>query len=423
MLQFEMDTTFEDILYGHLNLNQAVALMGEAAIGKSSFVKGMCEKYDIPCFVMTVNQVALKEDITGCRSVKETIETPDGPKEIWKQIFFPHHTIMDAIVTAKKNPDTPVVLFLDEINRTTSDVTSAILSFITERRCGSYEFPPNVRFICAGNDVGNVTALDSASLSRFGVFKVVPTASTWFNVTETVNPYIKKVLTDNPDYILCKPLVTTTSEIDGDDDDESYESSYSAFDDDAEGFRLFSAPRTISYLNDFLNKFGSQEYFTKLVGYVCRDSNTGEEASGLQALIYGKVGKTAFAEALIHNITEDLSRGMMQKANTTPKPTMPKCYKAILKCTDRQTRDNMLANLSDDEKSAVILYAVWEHGVDNSDLIGSVARQYSGNLLSGGIQPQFTTLKSNDELDPDNYAALVTSGTTLGNMIHAVCGD
>ena len=87
---------------------------------------------------------------------------------------------------------------------------------------------------------------------------------------------------------------------------------------------------------------------------------------------------------------------MLQKANTIAKPKKPTVYKDIMKCTDRQTRDAMIANLSEDDKSAVLLYAVWEKGVDNSDLIEAVAKKFTGQLLTSNYQPQFSNLKSHD---------------------------
>jgi hypothetical protein len=83
----------------------------------------------------------------------------------------------------------------------------------------------------------------------------------------------------------------------------------------------------------------------------------------------------------------------------------------------------MLANMSDEDKSAVLLYAVWEKNKDNSDLINAVAKQFSGQFLTGDYQPQFSSLKSHDELDADNYAALINSGTVLGTMIRNILGD
>lgn len=425
MTQLEMNSDFKDILsieVESVSKNAPICplIFGEPGIGKSSVVRSMCDEKGWHFFELLCNQLGDRADLTGCRSVKTTELVNGKEEEIWKQIFFPHQSVQDAITCAQNNPDDIVVLFLDEINRTSSDITSAILSFTTARKIGTYEFPDNVRFIVAGNDKGNVTALDTASISRFAKYRLVPSAKTYMAWEENLNPYIQQVLTQNPSYIFCKNSAIVTSTVSGGDDDD-YESEYEAF-DEAEGFDQITTPRTLSGLNAFLNACDMTK-LSHFIGQVAKDAETGEETTLLQTIIEGHVGNTLFATALCSVIADDISRGLLKKANTIDKPKKPAVYKSIMKCADRQTRNDMIANLSDDDKSAVLLYAVWEKGVDNSDLIEAVATQFTGQLLTQTYQPQFTSLKSHDELDADNYAALINSGTNIGNMIKAILGD
>lgn len=426
MINLEMNKDFRDILAIEVETVSASTpicpfIMGEPGIGKSSVIKAMCEERGWHFFELLCNQLGDRADLTGCRSIKTT-ETVNGKdEEVWKQIFFPHQSIQDAITCAKNNPNDIVVLFLDEINRTSSDITSAILSFTTARKIGTYTFPANVRFVVAGNDKGNITALDSASISRFSKYKLEPSAKTYMDIEENLNPYIKQVLSANPSYIFGKSVSIVTSTID-DADGESYESEYESFDDASEGFEQITTPRTISGLNAFLNACDIDK-LTYYVGQISRDPETGEETSLLQTIINGHVGNTVFATALCSVIADDVSRGMLQKATSVVKPKKPSVYKDIMKCTDRQTRDTMLDNMSEEDKSAVLLYAVWEKGVDNSDLICSIANHYKGQFLTGNYQVQFSTLKSHDELDTDNYAALINSGTQLGMTMRSILGD
>lgn len=426
MMNLEMNKDFRDIIaleVEHVSASTPICpfIMGEPGIGKSSVIRAMCEEKGWHFFELLCNQLGDRADLTGCRSVKTTEVINGKEEEIWKQIFFPHQSIQDAIVCAQNNPNDIVVLFLDEINRTSSDITSAILSFTTARKIGTYEFPANVRFIVAGNDKGNITALDSASISRFSKYKLEPSARTYMDIETNLNPYIKQVLSANPSYIFGKSVSIVTSTV-SDGDDESYESEYESFDDAAEGFEQITTPRTIAGLNAFLNAC-TMDQITYYVGQISKDPETGEETSLLQTIINGHVGNTLFATALCGVIADDVSRGMLQKATTIVKPTQPAVYKDIMKCTDRQTRDTMIENLSEEDKSAVILYAVWEKGVDNSDLITSIAQRYKGQFLAGNYQVQFSTLKSHDELDADNYSALINSGTTLGSIMRSILGD
>ena len=401
-------------------------IKGEPGIGKSSIIRDMCEQNGWHFFELLCNQLGDRADLTGCRSVK-TIENVNGKdEEIWKQIFFPHQSVQNAITCAQNNPDDIVVLFLDEINRTSADITSAILSFTTARTIGTYTFPDNIRFIVAGNDKGNIQALDSASISRFAQFTLIPSAAAWMAHEPNLNPYIEKVLKANPSYIFCKESGIVTSTVQ-DDDGDSYDAEYEEFDDAAEGFQQITTPRTISGLNTFLNHCDNKE-LTYYVGQQYKDSDTGEDASLLQCIVKGHVGDTPFADAICACIAEDVSRGMLQQANTIVAPTEPAVYNAIMKCTDRQTRNDMIAQLNDDDKSALILYATWDkteaggRGNLNREIIVTAAQTYNNNLLAGSCQQQFSNLKSHDQLNEDNYAALVNSGTPLGTMIGSFLG-
>ena len=155
-----------------LDANRVPALIGEPGIGKSSFVEDVARRTNTRCFTLPCNMLADKADLTGARLVL------DEKTGVWSQKFFPHSTISKAIRYAEANPNEQPILFLDEINRTTSDVTSGTLTLVTLRSIGDEDLPKNLRIIVAGNDKGNVTALDDASVSRFAIINVAPDAST-----------------------------------------------------------------------------------------------------------------------------------------------------------------------------------------------------------------------------------------------------
>ena len=425
MYELEMNQDFKDIMRVQIS---SVAdrtpicpfILGEPGIGKSSVVRAMCEENGWHFFELLCNQLGDRADLTGCRSVKTTEKVNGKDEEVWKQVFFPHQSIQDAITCAKNNPDDVVVLFLDEINRTSSDITSAILSFTTARKIGTYQFPDNVRFVVAGNDKGNVVALDSASISRFFKIKLRPSATTYMGIEGQLNPYVKQVLTQNPGFIFGKgaPIVTSTV-TDGDGD--SFTNEYEAY-DEASGFEQITTPRTISGLNAFLNAC-TTAMLNHYVTVIAKDAETGEEVSMLQTIIQGHVGNTPFANELCKVIATAVSSGMMQQANAAAAPNRPAVYNQIKRVADRQTRDTMIASLSDKEKSEIIMYACWEKGVNNADLIGAVVNHYTNSVLSDGLSPQFCALKSNDQLDPDNYAALIATNSSLAATMKALLGD
>src|SRR5699024_10136713 len=108
---------------------------------------------------------------------------------------------------------------------------------------------------------GNVTSLDSASVTRFSQYRVTPDTQTFLNIHTDLNPFIKSVLTAYPDLIFCKKLTlaVTKKKDDDDDDNQSDELSIEDLLEDADDMVQITTPRTIASLSDFLNQFTQQE--------------------------------------------------------------------------------------------------------------------------------------------------------------------
>ena len=121
-------------------------LIGEPGIGKSSWVRELASRLHARYFCLACNQLAAKEDMTGARLVP--IENPDGTTD-YEQRFWPHTVVKQAMRYATEHPDEQVLLFMDELNRTTPDVTSELLSIPTMRSIGDQEIPlsPGVCFV------------------------------------------------------------------------------------------------------------------------------------------------------------------------------------------------------------------------------------------------------------------------------------
>jgi MoxR-like ATPase len=195
----QLQLTFQQLeapVLADLKNNDVVpALLGPPGIGKSEFLKALARKKHTKVFVLSMNQLADRADLTGARLLK------DEKTNTYGQFFFPHATIMEAIEYAKNRPNEEPILFLDEFNRTTSDVTSATMTFITERRVGTTDFPENLRMVIAGNDQGNVVNIDDASVTRIVVYHAQPDTETFLNVNPDINPFIRDVLIKNPTYL------------------------------------------------------------------------------------------------------------------------------------------------------------------------------------------------------------------------------
>lgn len=390
-------------------------LVGEPGIGKSSIVRAICNENDWHFHELLCNQLGDRTDLTGCRTVKETEIVNGTPEEIWKQIFFPHKSVQDAITDAKNNPNDIILLFLDEINRTSSDITSAILSFVTARTIGTYTFPENIRFIVAGNDKGNVTMLDTASISRFAKFNIEPDAANWITYTksiDTLSPYIEKVLNEHPELIFCREMNTVTSTTKTDDGDQ-FENEYAAFDDAPEGFSQITTSRTLSGLNVLLNELS----FDDLKMYnstIMKDADSGEDMTMLQAVIQSHIGHTAFAQYLVQKINDDIISGNMKKASAAAKPPVqPAAYNQLRRCGDRTTQSEMLGNMSSEDLSELLVFMLFDKTHDNKDLIDAVCSVYPDEYLHQSWIPKLTTLYNEDMLDGNNVDTFRANNSIL----------
>ena len=296
--------TFSQVLpfvVADLKGGQTPALMGPSGIGKSSLTEGLSREFKTKVFTLPVNQLADRADLTGVRAT----QSENGQ---WRQESFPHSIIMEAIEYAIEHPDERPILFMDEFNRASSDITSAILSFQTLRRIGTNDFPDNLRLMVAGNDTGNVTSLDEASITRFSIYPVMPDLDTFLRI-QTLNAFVTAVLTKYPEDLMASEYIeNTSSDADGDDDDtDSEEYALDQFEFMAEdSFKQYTRPRTITYVSKWLDnlnldKSGSDKE-REMLGSLFSDMTESDESNVLFAGIVAHVGSTTFAHHLFDEI-------------------------------------------------------------------------------------------------------------------------
>lgn len=347
-----------------LDANRVPALMGEPGIGKSSFVEDVARRTNTRCFTLPCNLLADKADLTGARLVL------DEKTGIWSQKFFPHSVISQAINYAKGNPNEQPILFLDEINRTTSDVTSGTLTLVTLRRIGDEDLPKNLRIIVAGNDKGNVTALDDASVSRFAIINVAPDASTLIEVLgKNLNPWVKIVLEKHPETIFVKNTneqVVADGQDDDDDDDNATVSVFDLF-DGTEEIRPFATPRTIDGVSQYLNVLS----FEEVASLMATPSTTrdGRHVSYLQEVIEGLTGNTSFTTLLMGVISDELSKGSTGN-NNAQRVVKPRIYSDLKEAakTSVDAVNQVVATMTDNDASGCFVFAMYERE-DNAVII------------------------------------------------------
>jgi hypothetical protein len=402
----KMNDTLLDVIKIDLDVNAVPALMGEPGIGKSSIIEDLAKSLNTRAFTLACNQLADKADLTGGRLVT----SDDGAT--WQQVFYPHEVIQSSIKYAIENPRERPILFLDEINRSTSDVTSAALSLPTLRMIGSSHLPENLRIVVAGNNKGNVTMLDEASLSRFSIYNVEPDAETLIGVLgDDINPYVKAVLVKHPELVFAKSSPVALG-ADGDDDDDATVSVADVFDSGEEMLQL-TTPRTIDSISRWLNAVDPaklQEYFTTAVQV------DGRDLTQLEEIIEAKIGITGFTTQLIGEIASGLSQGSVSQAKslTAPKPS---CYASLKAATTVNDLEKIIATLTDSEKSASLVYALFERA-DNETLIQQLAEQATSIL--GDHTKLLVQLAVNSMLDDQNVEALFTTNSPVAAQVRPV---
>lgn len=410
-MALKFNDTLTEIIKTDLEVGAVPALMGEPGIGKSSFVEDLAASMDTKAFTLACNQLADKADLTGGRLVP----TKDGKS--YSQVFYPHEVIQEAIAYAEANPREWPILFLDEINRSTSDVTSAALSLPTLRRIGSSSLPSNLRIMVAGNDKGNVTMLDEASISRFSIYRVEPDAHTLMGILGVdLNTHVKAVLTKFPNLVFEKGVPSTIM-VDGqDDDDDQNTASFADLLDGGEEMLQLTTPRTIDSISRWLNACDAQ----KLAEYLQMQVQNGDrETTMLAEIIEAHVGNTDFATQLVSEIASALSAGVAAQVQSLSAPK-PNCYSSLKSAGTVDQIEDIISNLTEHEKSGSLLYALFERA-DNRIIVEQLAQQVAA------LEPEhnrlLVQLAAASMLDDQNVDVLFNTSTTVGDSTKLVLSN
>lgn len=385
----------DKLIVNDIKNNNVPMLVGEPGIGKSSWVEGLADKLGTRCFVLAVNQLADKADLTGCRLVPTGKKNRNGEDD-YMQVFYPHTIIRQAIDYAEAHPDETPILFLDEINRTTPDVTSEALSIPTARSIGDHRIPDNLKVMIAGNDKGNVSSLDKASITRFVLYHIEPDVATFFNVNKDLNPYVRAVLKKNPAYIYTESVIAGTGDNDNDDVFEV------EFDDSME---QISTPRTITSVSRWLNGFSYEELRELL-------ETTSGETNLLQEALVAHCGNTPFTMAVLEEILKSNLIPVTQ--STLSIPSEPAKYKVIKNIGTRAEAVDYIFKMSEAEKSEMLVYLLYDK-TDNQEIISIIAPAITS------LQPKdvsmITNLSANHGLDKSNLDALLGQNCLIVRLL------
>lgn len=401
----KFDDFFKTIVETDLKWGNIPMLLGGPGIGKSSWVKWFAGEIGTKSFSLACNQLGDKADLTGARLLpvldKDGNETGD-----WEQKFFPHQTISRAIRYALENKSETPILFLDEINRTTADITSALLSLATDRTIGNVELPDNLRIMIAGNDKGNVTMLDTASISRFVLYYMKPCLETFLKWNPNLNIFVKNTVVKNPELIYEDRPVATQSE----DSDEEFDINML---DDADQMLQITTPRTIAYMSDFLNEIPQDVLISSL-------TLSDDGVSAIEELITGHVGKTNFAMLLTQEIVQNVMTVNTNQNAPTLVVAKPKCFDELKAVPTVKDLEEKLMDLSVREQSMVLAYAL-QDTADHSNLLNVLSTVMTE--IDIDAKKKIMTLSANDQIDEDNLRAFMVAKNSVTDTINVIAGN
>lgn len=398
-------TDMRTILIEEMAVNNTVLMLGEPGVGKSAIVCSLKDEPNVEeVIIINANTLAGKEDIQAPRTVEKNGK--------YTQIFFPMWEITHAVEVAEAHPDKTVILFIDEITRTTPETTTAILTLETSRRIGDTKLPDNIQIILAGNDKGNVNALDDASISRFGIYSVKPDADTFLQVVPNINPYVKNVLTKHPHLIFTKQNMDLISADDDDtsnddDDDFNENTSYTSLFDDEFTMTSFTTPRTIEKVSKLLNAAGDK----KLLNWL--NTAVGDDKTMLDIRLEAHVGNTPFTVELRNEIVNNLLTNP-SIAVTMKEPTIWPTLKSAATIDDLRAT---LTGLTPKMQMEVLSYALCDD--DNNENILKILSTLitSETIDSNDVQQFFTVAKNANERNLDVLRNIKSSDSYISLLI------
>ncbi len=167
---------------------QNIMLVGKHGIGKSQIISNYFQSQGIRVVVLFLGQMSDPGDLIGLPHKNQ--ET--GHTEFIPPFWFP----LD---------NTPIVLFLDELNRARPEVLQTIMDLTLNKTLAGKSLPQGSRVISAVNsgEEYQLTDLDPALVSRFNVYDFEPTPQEWLLWTDknNIDSRIINFITENPDFL------------------------------------------------------------------------------------------------------------------------------------------------------------------------------------------------------------------------------
>lgn len=167
---------------------QNIMLAGAHGIGKSRILTEYFESKRIPVVTLFLGQMSDPGDLIGLPNKNEKTGKTDFLPPYW----FP-------------TDGTPIVLFLDELNRARPEILQSVMDLTLNRKLAGKALPAGSRIISAVNagQEYQLTDLDPALVSRFNIYTFKPSVSEWLLWAEKaeIAPEVIRFIEDNSTYL------------------------------------------------------------------------------------------------------------------------------------------------------------------------------------------------------------------------------
>ena len=177
-----------------INVRKPILIRGRHGVGKSEVVYQIAEDLGIPVVERRASQMT-EGDLLGMPS-PEQIEV-NGERA---SVFRPFEWFLRACTE-------PVCLFLDEVDRATTEVRQGIFELTDSRKLAGWTLHRDTIVVAAvnGGEHGaqyQVNEMDPAELDRYTVFDIEPTIEDWLEwAQDHVNPFIWDFINQNRSHL------------------------------------------------------------------------------------------------------------------------------------------------------------------------------------------------------------------------------
>jgi hypothetical protein len=169
-----MDISTFKVVAPKLPAHIAVLMRGPTGVGKSHLARQIADEHNLP-FIDVRGSTMSEGDVGGYPDI-------EGMKDSGVMTFCMPSWFMRAC-------NEPVVLMLDELNRSLPGVQQSFFQLVLDRELGNdkngvpYRLHPETRVVAAVNHGSeyDVNEMDPALLRRFWVCDIVPTAADWIS--------------------------------------------------------------------------------------------------------------------------------------------------------------------------------------------------------------------------------------------------